>query len=143
MGPEFVWQQGPVTVQAEHTRAFVTTPDSSAIFRSGYVSASHILTGETRRYFTSSGTFGNVVPDQPFSWKERNGPGALEVALRLSSIDLNDGAIQGGREINLTAGLNWYPSKKMRFMVNFTHGNIKSLADGRTNILQGRFQFQY
>jgi phosphate-selective porin OprO/OprP len=66
------------------------------------------------------------------------GTGAWEAAARLSEINLNSGGylvtqtggvpsnIQGGRETDLTLGLNWYPDPGIRFMANWV--NVLQLA---------------
>ena len=58
--------------------------------------------------------------------------------MRLSEINLNSGGflvhqpvalpsnIQGGRETDLTVGLNWYPDTGIRFMANWI--NVLQLA---------------
>ncbi len=39
--------------------------------------------------------------------------------MRYSTVDLTDGAIQGGEEDNLGAALNWYPNYYLRFSANY------------------------
>ena len=74
------------------------------------------------------------------------GWGALEVALRFSYVDLNGGSIRGGREYDLTAGLNWYLSEKTRFMLNYIRAKAKDretpppVEGGTADIFQVRFQ---
>jgi phosphate-selective porin len=57
----------------------------------------------------------------------------LEAALRFSYVDLNGKSIRGGREHNLTAGLNWYLTEKNR-------ETPPLIEDGIADILQVRFQ---
>ncbi|MGH7487884.1 MAG: porin [bacterium] len=47
------------------------------------------------------------------------GIGAWELGARFSALNLNDAGIQGGREENVTVGLNWYPDPGIRFMWNW------------------------
>jgi phosphate-selective porin OprO and OprP len=115
---------------------------TSVTFSGYYVYATWYLTGESRaeqfrtypnRYlspeeFYVPSTFGQIKILNPFS---AGGPGAWEVGARLSEINLNSGGflflqpvglpsnIQGGRETDLTLGLNWYPDTGIRFMANW------------------------
>ncbi|MBC8460533.1 MAG: hypothetical protein H8D67_21320 [Deltaproteobacteria bacterium] len=66
--------------------------------------------------------------------------------MRLSYIDLNGEAIRGGKEHNITTGLNWYLSKNTRFMFNYIRAKAKDrespppIEDGIADIFQVRFQ---
>jgi len=73
------------------------------------------------------------------------GWGAWELAARISYVDLNDGAIRGGKEANFTAGLNWYLKSKNRIMFNYIRANVEDRAspfadDDSADIFQARFQ---
>lgn len=76
------------------------------------------LTGEGRPCQDSDATFGHLIPDKP--WNVHAG-GTLEVAVRLSQTDLNDADVLGGRETNLTPGINWYLDKSLRLSANLVH----------------------
>ncbi len=107
-----------------------------------YVQASYFLTGEHRSYSKSSGIFGSVKPNRNFSLD--GGLGAWELALRLSELDLDDGPIYGGREQNISVGVNWYLNPVMRIMFNYINADIDhALYGGDINIFQTRFQFQF
>lgn len=111
-----VW--GPVSLQGEYMSAAVDSgPNGDPDFSGWYVYGSYILTGESRPYSAASGTFGGVKPDRPFALA--GGPGAWELGLRLSSIDLQDAKVDGGEEQDLTAGVNWYVNSNIRFMANY------------------------
>lgn len=98
-------------------------------FNGYYVQGGYILTGEKRSYNTSSGSYGGVVPSRPFDWKT-GGWGAWEIAARYSMVDLNDKDVLGGRQENLTLGLNWYVNKNIRFMFNYINGRVKKRNSG-------------
>lgn len=85
-------------------------------FHGWYASASWFLTGESRSYDARDGSFGRITPHRPFG---QGGPGAFELGLRFSRLDLTDDDVVGGVQDNLTLGLNWYPTPNIRFMANY------------------------
>lgn len=93
-------------------------------FKGGYVQAGYILTGERRKYSASSGSLGGISPKNPFFWDMSGGTGAWELAARYSYVDLNDAAVFGGRQQNITVGVNWYLNENMRLMFNWIHGTV-------------------
>ena len=104
------------------------TGASSLNFQGGYVEATYILTGESRKYNAANAAYGGVTPAHPFSW-QTGGWGAWEIAGRFSRMDLNDqlataAGIAGGKQNIYTAGLNWYVNGNVRFMFNYLHGDI-------------------
>lgn len=77
------------------------------------IEAGVFLTGESKGY--KGAKVDSVKPKRPFP----GGPGAWEVGLRFENMDLNDGAIVGGDGDVFTAGVNWYPVKNIRLMLDF------------------------
>ncbi|MBW1744353.1 MAG: porin, partial [Deltaproteobacteria bacterium] len=137
---------GPLSFQGE---CFFVATDAEARddpnFWGYYAYVSWFITGEHRGYNKALGVFADVAPQHQFrplkgEW------GAWELALRHSYVDLNDGNVDGGRESNFTAGLNWYHSLKTRVMFNYIHAYVQDRAfppieNGRANIFQARYQF--
>lgn len=116
-GLEFATVMGPFTAQAEYIRTSVERDNiSDADFDGWYLQSSYFLTGESRPY--KNGVFGGIKPDRRVG---DGGIGAWEVAMRYSSLDLNDGAIEGGEADSMTLGLNWYPVPMLRFSANYVH----------------------
>jgi phosphate-selective porin OprO/OprP len=141
-GAEFVASYGPFSVQGEYlgahynrdgnALAFAATNaalngnqfargGSTVDFNGYYVYGTWYLTGESRaEAYSVNGlnpaTFGQIKILQPFS---KGGVGAWEVGARFSELNLNNGGILGGRQQDLTLGLNWYPDKGIRFMANW------------------------
>lgn len=110
-------------------------------FQGGYAQASYVLTGESHAYNPSSASYGGINPAHPFSL-DGSGWGALEVAGRVSMIDLNDKlatatGIAGGQQMVYTAGLNWYPTRNVRFMLNYLHGDISKQASPISSVNTG------
>jgi phosphate-selective porin OprO and OprP len=114
-------------------------------FQGWYAYGSWFLTGESRNYDARGGTFGRIAPRRPFG---QGGPGAIELGLRFSRLDLTDEDVVGGVEDNLALGLNWYPTPNVRFMVNYIKvlelDRPGSELDGdRPSILQIRGQADF
>ena len=115
---------GDLYFQGEYFHYHINrTGFSDLNFTGGYAQASYVLTGEKRRYSTSSGAFGGINPKNPF--QPGGGWGAWEVAARYSYVDLNNDLVFGGTQRNLTFGLNWYVNSNMRFMLNWIHGEVE------------------
>jgi phosphate-selective porin OprO/OprP len=84
-------------------------------FFGAYAFASWFLTGESRNYDSASGRFLGVTPKQ---FVERGGWGAWELAVRASTVNLNDEDIVGGRQRDVSLGLNWYVDDQFRLQAN-------------------------
>jgi len=78
-----------------------------------------LLTGESRPYNASSGKFGRIKPNNPFSLKN-GGTGAVELVGGFSNADLNDtsAGITGGEADVTTFGVNWHLTDRVRLMAN-------------------------
>lgn len=134
-GVEALWIGGPWSVQGEWLRADVSRsghPDYAA--SGGYVFASWVATGESRPY--SGGNTGNIKPKG--RW------GALEFALRYSTLDLDDGGVAGGREHDWTIGANWYLTSHFKVQANWIRasrdrGDLS--IDPRIVEVRGQIQF--
>lgn len=108
-----------------------------------YAHVGYVLTGESRQYDKSKGMIGRVIPNSPIRRGSR-GTGAWEVGLRISHIDLNDEFVRGGRETNLTVGLNWYLNENARVMWNYIHGSVnRADYEGKFDAVQMRFQVEF
>lgn len=146
IGLELAGVYGPFSLQGEYMWADVdTTFRGNADLDGYYLQASYFLTGEHRPYSMSNGTFGAVKPKKNFKFTgEDRGWGGWELALRYSSLDLDDSSLWGGEEDNITLGLNWYLNPATRIMFNYVHADIDhALYGGDLNIFQTRFQFYF
>ncbi len=162
-GVEAAYQQSGFLLQSEYIASSVdglrgkypdkTEERGTYNYSAWYFSTSYMLTGEAHSYKASKGTFGRVVPDEPFS---KDGWGAFELTLRYSSIDLDYGenykneAQLGGKMNDITLGLNWYLEKNMRVMFNFINYDAHSYEDSTDyvesqngNIIQTRLQIEF
>jgi len=101
-------------VQGEYLTADADPKGKPSYSADGYyVQGSWVLTGESRPY--SKGTIGNVRPVHDY--------GAFEVAVRYSSVDLNDGPVYGGKEDDWTIGANWYLGQHFKLQANYIFAN--------------------
>jgi phosphate-selective porin OprO/OprP len=146
LNAELAMVYGPLSFQGE---GFFVATDAEAEgdpnFWGYYAYVSWFVTGERRAYNKALGVFAEVEPRHQFrplkgEW------GACELALRHSYVDLHDGNVDGGKESNFTAGLNWHHSLKTRVMFNYIHAYVQDRAsppveNGRADIFQVRCQF--
>ncbi len=120
-GVEALWIGGSWSMQAEYLHANVVRyngrPDYNA--RGFYVFGTWTVTGEARQY-----NDGNVG-DRRYNSRNQQDInsegqwGALELALRYSQLDLNDGAVTGGKEHDWTLGANWYLGRRLKLQANY------------------------
>ena len=146
---EFALVYGPLSFQGEYFHVFTDSETEGDPDFSGYYAfVSYFLTGENRIYGKRNAAFVRMVPRQDFGFG-KDGWGAWELAMRYSSINLNDNRIQGGKEQNHTLGLNWYLSRDLRFMFNYIRAEVKdrrttpTVPDGDADIFQVRFQIEF
>ncbi|MDT8449078.1 MAG: porin [Wenzhouxiangellaceae bacterium] len=117
-GAEAALAWGPWAFQGEYMRADLQRSGRPDVDFSGYyLLGSWFLTGESQASFYSpgSGIFGRIKPRAPLG----TGIGAWQLAARFSQLDLTDRGIVGGKEENLTVGLNWFPLANLRFSANY------------------------
>lgn len=121
--------------QGEYMVSSLKSPAGNSIaLEGGYVSVGWILTGETRPY--SGGVFKGIKPDSR--------SGAWELAARVSRVDLDDGGFEGGKQTNVTLGVNWYPRSNLRFMANLISVNSRRAGiddDPMILLLRGQYNF--
>lgn len=95
----------------------------SGLLSGYYVQAAYTLIGTPRVWKSDTASWGLPKPMQ--SLDLRHGAwGALEVAGRFSTANLNAGNIQGGRQTVWTTGLSWYPVDSLRVIVQYEHANV-------------------
>ena len=97
--------------------------DASPRFMGGHVSFQTFLReGQVTWNKDRGGLRAAKVPD---AWTTReNGPGAVELAARLSWVDLDDGPVRGGRSLDLELGVNWYLQPATRFMLHWVGARV-------------------
>ncbi len=94
INPEFAIVSGPWSFQAEYFHSALKANSAGNSRLNGiYAFGSYLLTGESRHYDRGAGVFDGVRPKRKFEWGG-DGWGAWEVALRVSTVDLTDGAAE-------------------------------------------------
>jgi phosphate-selective porin OprO/OprP len=140
-GLEAYLRLGSLIFGLEYFLNKVSSPETNnPLFHGGEAFAALLITGETRGYNARGGYFEPVSPDRPLG---ASGPGAIELVVRCSYADLDDGLIAGGRFWRLTAMVNWYLNDVVRIELVYGYGRLnRSDAWGTTQFFQGRLQFQ-
>jgi phosphate-selective porin OprO/OprP len=117
-------QRGPLAFQSEFAGTHLSTQDQGTLFfHAFYLQGSYFLTGETRPYRSERGTFSRPKPIREFRGGS-GGLGAFELGVRFSRIDLENGAVTGGRLDDWSFAFNWYPSYYAQVMSNFIVANL-------------------
>ncbi len=139
LGLEFAARRRNLFMQAEAfqfavERASAEAPGDARFF-GFYVEGSWMLTGEARRFDQSRAAFSRPLTKHPL---RAGGWGAWELAFRYSRMDANShagqvgappppGGVRGGDQAILSLALNWYPSDRIRIMLNGMHVRVDRL----------------
>jgi phosphate-selective porin OprO and OprP len=130
LGGEAALVLGRFSLQGEaaHTWLQQDDADDASGLWGGYLSASYLLTDDSRAYEADDGVFDRVEVSDPV---HEGGAGAWEVATRFDYLALNDGAadIAGGEMYSIIAGINWYPVKHVRFMLDYAFSRAFNASD--------------
>jgi len=119
---EMAWRKGPFILSGEYIQSNVkSTSHKDPVFNGYYGVASYIFSGEVRKYNKRSGIFSRVnVANEVTS----GGWGSWEAYCRLSSIDLSDELIDGGKMTTFSVGLNWWPVSSIQANVNYRYSTL-------------------
>jgi phosphate-selective porin OprO and OprP len=153
---------GPLYLQAEGGQALFHQPTYSAtnpnkqLVHSFSVEGSYYLTGETKRYDTTVGTYTSPAPIHPY--------GAVELAVGYDQIANTGlgagtttyctpalGTIAKGTTITkceisyVTAGVNYYANSSVRFMLDYYYGdfNLGDAGKDTPKAINARFQIAF
>lgn len=149
LGGEAALVYGPLSLQGEYVQSQVKRDAADDVtFNGWYAQASCFLTGERRPYKKSAGVFDRVRPLANLGKKSdgSKGWGAVELAARYSSLDLNDSDVRGGKLADTTVGVNWYLNPNVRLMADYTLAELSDNDDsegGETGIFGMRLQIDF
>ena len=145
-GGEFAYINGRFHATAESQWMTAIRPGlANATFNGGYVEVGYLLTDDVTAY--RNGNYDRIKPKRPVG---KGGIGAIQVNLRYDWLDLNSGAIIGGRQQVAGASMIWMPVDYVRFVLNYGHLWIDDAAvpagvarDYTANALGLRAQFDF
>lgn len=138
-GLEAAYVAGPLTLISEYFNSSVDSETAGdPDFGGYYIAASYFLTGESRPYRASNGTFDRIRPIDK--------AGAWEVLARFSSTE-GEVETRDKREIeNIVLGVNYYFNPQVRWMLNLISSDIKldnTTDDITQKALVTRIQFDF
>ncbi len=123
-GAELAYISGRFHATAESQWMTALRPGlANPTFNGGYAEAGYLLTDDVTAY--RAGAYDRIRPKHPVS---QGGLGAIQVNLRYDWLNLNSGAIVGGRQQIAGASLIWIPSDYVRFILNYGHLWINDAA---------------
>jgi len=141
VGYEIYYRAGPWLFGSEYNWHKITSDEGGdPLFTGGDVAISYLITGETRPYNTVGGYFKAISPSKTIF---EGGPGAWEVAVKASYIDLDGGNLHGGKFWRVGPNVNWHLSDNIRLEATYGYGTLDRFdLEGTTQFFQFRFQSQ-
>lgn len=141
-GLEAYYLKGPWSAGSEYFFNQVQAATSGdPFFHGGEIFGAYMFTGESHPYNPETAVVMDVTPRRTFF---EGGAGAWELVLRLSHVDLDSGAIQGGTFTRGTALVNWYLTEALRFEAAYGYGVLDKMDQtGGIHFIQTRFQLQF
>jgi phosphate-selective porin OprO/OprP len=132
-GGEIYYRNNGFTMASEvMSHNFYSKSTTDHQFNGGDVLVAYIFTGAVRPYHTETTVFG-FVPVKKSVLK--GGWGEWEGVLHVSTFNLNDKDIQGGKFTRITPMVNWYMSKNFRMEFIYGYGILDRYG------LKGHVQF--
>ena len=140
-GYEFAKVNGALSIQTEWgVLGIDRKTKNNVLFSGGYIQGGYMLTDDARNYNAYFAQFWRLKPNLSIT---EGGPGAWEVALRASTIDLNDSDINGGEASSYTLGLNWYMTAFTKTILNVVHTDSSGALSEDFNVLGIRLQIEF
>jgi phosphate-selective porin OprO/OprP len=141
-GLEMYYRPRSLLLGTEYFFQSVNSPqEGNPFFNGGNAVVSWLPTGEIRAYNTRGGFFNQISPLRPVF---HGGPGAWELVVNFSYIDLDSRSIQGGKFWRFTPMVNWHMSDNVRLEFAYGYGSLDrfGIAGGITQFFQTRLQLQ-
>lgn len=137
---EAAYSFGPVLAQAQYISTNLSRSAGGDLTLEGYYAqVGWVVTGESHQYGDAAGVFLGPRP--------RNDWGAVEVAARVSSLDLSEaGAPASGQADDVTVGVNWYIGRNVRLMANYIDAQLDAvnpLLDRSIEVVEARAQLDF
>jgi phosphate-selective porin OprO/OprP len=133
-GLEAAWVHGPWLLQSEYITADVDRAAGDFRGQGWYAQAGWLPFGQSRGYK-------NGVIDAPKG--DGSGP-VVELGLRWSRLDLDDGTVAGGTQSALGTGVTWWLKGETRLMANYIRLDIdRRGVSEKPNLLEFRVQLAF
>ena len=123
LGVELARRAGPLRIEGEWIGSWVEAASGNRFFSGSYLEAGWALTGEVRPYDAKSALFTEGQPLHPFSWQAGTW-GGLELAGRVSWVDLTDRDVRGGRMFSVSGASIWSPNRFLRIHFDLIHARV-------------------
>ncbi len=142
LGYEAYYRENRWLLGSEYWRIHVSSPSTNnPVFGGGDVVVTHLFNDASRVYNTAGGFFRAVSPKRSVF---QGGPGAWELVLRYSYINLDDQKVKGGKFARFTPMVNWHMSNNMRLEFGYGYGRLDRFdLKGNTQFFQSRIQLQF
>ena len=146
LGLELAAERGSTGLQAEYTQVAVDgNGERDTDYGGWYVQAHWWATGEqgAKNYKGSTGKYGRPQVNRAVT-RDDWGAGALQLAARVSSVDLSDGP-DGDQLRNMTLGLNWWMNSHTRASINYVSSDFDGEGEvgDEAEFLLFRFQVDF
>lgn len=116
-GAEFAYINGRFHATAESQWMTALRPGlSDPTFNGGYAEVGYLLTDDTTAY--KGGAYDRIRPKNPLN---KGGIGAIQINTRYEWLNLNSGAILGGKQEIAGISAIWMPTDYVRFIANYGH----------------------
>lgn len=141
-GPEVYYRRGRMLVGSEYYFLKADAPENgNPMFHGGDVVLTWQFTGESRVYSTKGGVFTFLKPHTSVF---EGGPGAWEGIFRISYMDADDGAIEGGRNLRISPLLAWHLTDELRWTFAYGYDILDRFGTrGTAHIFQSRVSFMF
>lgn len=119
---------------------FYSTISDNHKFSGGDFFLSYFFTNTIRPYKTVGSIFGFVPVKNPVF--KKGGWGAIEGVLRVSTLNLDDRSIEGGKMWRITPMINWYMTKIIRMEFIYGYAILERYSKrGILQLFESRLQF--
>jgi phosphate-selective porin OprO/OprP len=142
LGYEAYYRERRWLFGSEYWWVNVSSPSQhDPVFHGGDVVATYLFNDAKRVYNTTGGFFRALSPTRPVF---QGGPGAWELVLRYSYIDLNSKNVWGGSFGRITPMVNWHLLDNVRLEMAYGYGHLDRFdLKGNTHFFQSRIQLQF
>jgi phosphate-selective porin OprO and OprP len=139
IGTEIYYRKDRLMLGSEmYLHSFYSDKADDHQFHGGDIVLSYFFTKTSRPYNTIGSIFGFIPVRRSVT---KGGWGEFEGVLSFSTLNLNDGSIQGGKFWRITPMVNWYLTKHLRWEFIYGYGQLERFnKKGNVQFFETRFQ---